>query len=301
VSAGMGNGAVVAPGRLPAAGAGSAAQQVRRQRLHLLLRSKSFLIGSGILLVWVICAVFGDLLVPFDPTAQDLLATNAAPSGAHLLGTDSLGRDVLARVIAGSREILIVAPTAAFLGVAFGTVVGLLQGYYRGFIDITSGRVVEAFLSLPLVIVAFLFIVSLGTSVLTLILVIAFSFGLLSSRTVRAAVLQERELDYVAASHLRGERGIHIMFVEILPNIMGPVIVEFTVRLGYAVFAVATLSFLGFGVRPPTPDWGADIAANYQFLAAGFWWETLFYALAIASLIAAINLVGDAIEAVIDE
>ena len=98
---------------------------------------------------------------------------------------------------------------------------------------------------------------------------------------------------------LRDESAAHIMFVEILPNVLGPVLVEFTVRLGYAIFAVATLSFLGFGVQPPTPDWGADIAANYGLLAAGYWWETLFPALAIASLIIAVNLISDSIEAVL--
>jgi peptide/nickel transport system permease protein len=112
-------------------------------------------------------------------------------------------------------------------------------------------------------------------------------------------VLLERDLDYVAAARLQGEGAMHNMFVEILPNVMGPIIVEFTVRLGYAIFLVATLSFLGFGVSPPTPDWGADIAANYQYLVAGYWWETLFPALAIASLITAINLMGDSIETVV--
>ena len=274
---------------------------VRRERLRLLLRSKTFLVGTPILLFWIICAVFGRSFLPYDPLAQDLLSTNQAPSGAHWFGTDSLGRDVMSRVVAGSREILIVAPSAALLGVLLGTVVGLVQGYYRGLVDMITGRVVEAFLALPLVIVAFLAIVALGPSLLTLIMVIAVVFGVLSSRTVRAAALAERDLDYVTAAHLRGESGVHVMFVEMLPNVMGPVVVEFTVRLGYAVFTVATLSFLGFGVRPPTPDWGADIAANYQFLASGFWWETLFAALAIASLVAAINFIGDAIESVLSE
>ena len=130
-------------------------------------------------------------------------------------------------------------------------------------------------------------------------IVIGFVFSLIIARTVRTAVLQERELDYLAAARLRGERLWNVMFVEILPNVVGPILVEFTVRLGYAIFTIATLSFLGFGVQPPTPDWGADIAANYQYLAAGYWWETLFPALAIASLVIAINLIGDAIEGVL--
>lgn len=277
------------------------AKSEKSERLVLLFRSKAFVVGAIVLLGWIVCAVFGDLFQPYDPLSQDLLSTNQAPSGAHLLGTDSLGRDVLSRVVAGSREILIVAPVAALLGVALGAVIGLAQGYYRGRVDAIVGRVVEAFLALPLVIVAFLVMVALGPSMVTLIAVISLVFGVLSSRTVRASVLAERDLDYVAAAQLRGEKDLYLMFVEILPNVTGPIVVEFTVRLGYAVFTVATLSFLGFGVRPPTPDWGADIAANYQFLASGFWWETLFPALAIASLIAAINMIGDMVETVMNE
>ena len=124
-------------------------------------------------------------------------------------------------------------------------------------------------------------------------------FGLLISRTVRTAVLQERDLDYIAAARLRDESDLHIMFVEILPNVTGPILVEFTVRLGYAIFTIATLSFLGFGIQPPTPDWGSDIAANYGVLPAGYWWETLFPALAIASLVVAVNLVTDSVEQVL--
>ena len=130
-------------------------------------------------------------------------------------------------------------------------------------------------------------------------IVIGLVFALLISRTVRTAVLQERELDYIAAARLRDESDPHIMFVEILPNVMGPILVEFTVRLGYAIFTIASLSFLGFGIQPPTPDWGADIANSYQYLGAGYWWEVLFPALAIASLVVAINLIADSIEAVV--
>ena len=161
------------------------------------------------------------------------------------------------------------------------------------------GRIVDAALSLPIVVVAFIFVVAVGPSTLTLIVVIGFVFSLIIARTVRTAVLQERELDYLAAARLRDESALHVMFVEILPNVLGPIIVEFTVRLGYAIFTIATLSFLGFGVELPTPDWGADIANNFQYLGAGYWWETLFPALAIASLVIAINLIGDSIESVL--
>jgi peptide/nickel transport system permease protein len=276
----------------------ASSKRIRQEQLRLLARSRTFQVGVAILLVWVVCAVFGGLFCPYNPLAQNLLAVSQAPSASHLFGTDNLGRDMLSRVIIGSRDILIIAPLATILGTVLGTILGLLQGYYRGVVDAVTGRVVEAFLALPTVIVAFLFIVAVGPSKVTLIIVIGLAFALVISRTVRTAVLQERELDYVAAASLRGEGALHTMFVEILPNVLSPIIVEFTVRLGYAIFAVATLSFLGFGVQPPTPDWGADIAASYQYLSAGYWWETLFPALAIVSLIVATNLIGDSIESV---
>ena len=275
------------------------ARVIRREHLRQLLRSKAFLIGMAIFLWWVVCAVFGRVIAPYNPVTGSLTQFNQPPSGAHWFGTDSLGRDVFSRVIVGARDILIIAPLATLLGTVVGTSLGLVQGYFRGAVDNVVGRFVDAVLALPFVIIAFLFVVALGTSTITLILVIGLVFALIIARTVRTTVLQERELDYVAAARLRNESNAHIMFVEILPNVLGPIMVEFTVRLGYAIFALATLSFLGFGIQPPTPDWGADIAASYQYLAAGYWWETLFPALAIASLIVAVNLVGDSIESVV--
>jgi peptide/nickel transport system permease protein len=275
------------------------ARRIRREHLHQLLKSKTFLVGAVLLLWWVVCAVFGSSFSPYNPLNQNLFLINAAPSGAHWFGTDSLGRDMLARVIVGARQILIIAPLATLLGTVVGTALGLVMGFFGGIVDMVIGRLVDAVLALPVVIVAFIFVVALGPSTGTLIVVIGFAFALIISRTVRTAVLQERELDYVAAARLRDENAAHIMFIEILPNVLGPVLVEFTVRLGYAIFAVATLSFLGFGVEPPTPDWGADIAFNYGLLAAGYWWEVLFPALAIASLIVAVNLIADSIETVL--
>jgi peptide/nickel transport system permease protein len=269
-------------------------------RWRLLLRRPTFLVGAGILLFWVVCAIFGHLFVPFNPLAQQLLATNAAPSASHWFGTDPLGRDVLSRVIVGARDILVITPLATVLGTVLGTALGLAMGYLGGAIDLIAGRLVESVLALPAVIIAFLFIVALGPSTITLIIVIGFIFTPLIARTVRAAVLTERNLDYLSAARLLGESPVRIMFGEILPNVLPAILVEFTVRLGYAVFSVATLSFLGFGVQPPTPDWGGDISANYSGLPAGFWWQTLFPALAIASLVTAVNLITDSIEQVLN-
>ena len=273
---------------------------VRRDLLRQLLRSPIFLVGAFILLFWIVCALFGSSIAPHDPNAQNLLAINSAPSGTHLFGTDELGRDILSRVLTGSRDLLIVAPLATLLGTVLGTAVGLAMGYFRGAVDDVLGRFVEAFLALPLLVTAIIASYGLGRSNLELIIVIGVLFTPLIARTVRATVLQERELDYVAAARLRGESSLYVMFVEILPNVLAPIVVEFTVRLGYAVFAVATLSYLGLGIQPPSSDWGLEIATNYGQVAAGFWWEVLFDALAIASLVVAVNLIADAVEGVFE-
>ncbi len=288
-------------GYLGATGAAAvaAAGRATPARWRLLLRQATFWVGAGILLFWVVCAIFGHLFAPYDPLAQDLLANNQAPSGAHWFGTDQLGRDILSRVITGSRDILIITPLATVLGTVLGTILGLAMGYFGGVFDLIAGRIVEAFLALPLVIIAFLFVVAVGPSTGTLIVVVGLVFTPLIARTVRAAALVERQQDYVSASRLFGESPVRVMFGEILPNVMPAILVEFTVRLGYAIFAIATLSFLGFGVQAPTPDWGADISANYINLLPGYWWQTLFPALAIASLVVAVILIADSIEQVL--
>lgn len=272
----------------------------RRELLGELLGQKLFVLGAVVLLWWVICAVLGSQVAPESPYAQNLNAINLAPSGSHLFGTDSLGRDMLSRVIVGARDILVIAPLATLLGTILGAGLGLAMGYLRGPFDEVASRFVEAFLSLPLVVTGLLAIFAFGRSNSTIILVIGIVFAPLIARTVRAAVISERELEYVAAARLRGERAPYVMFVEILPNVAAPIVVEFTVRLGYAIFAVATLSFLGFGIQPPSPDWGLEIASNYGQVTAGYWWEVLFDALAIASLVVAVNLISDGIEAVLE-
>jgi peptide/nickel transport system permease protein len=282
-------------------GALSAGQvDLRREFLRNLTHQKAFVAGAVIIGFWIIAAIFGNLLVPHDPLAQNLLSINKAPSGSHWFGTDSLGRDMFARVITGSRDILITAPLATLIGTVLGTALGLVMGYFRGAVDEVIGRFVEAFLALPLVVTGILGIVALGPSDGTLILVIGIIFTPLIARTVRAAVLLERELDYVSAARLRGETSAYIMFREILPNVLAPIMVEFTVRLGYAVFTIVTLSFLGFGIPPPSSDWGLEISQNFPQVPAGFWWEVLFDALAIASLVIGVNLIANSIESALE-
>lgn len=275
-------------------------KSVRRERASLLLHSMPFMIGIGILLFWVLAALFGKFLVPYGVNETNLLNVLSPPSASHWFGTDQFGRDIFSRVIVGSRDILVVAPLATLLGTVFGTFIGLVTGYMRGLVDDTIGRLVDAFLALPLLIIAMLVITALGNTSVTIIVTIGLSFGLLIGRTVRAAVLSERDMDYISAATLRGEHPFYIMFIEILPNVLPPIMVEATVRLGYAIFTVASLSFLGLGIQPPSPDWGLSISQNYSLIGGGYWWTVLFYALAIGSLVIGVNLAAEGAKGAID-
>ncbi|MDF2734735.1 MAG: transporter permease [Chloroflexota bacterium] len=296
-----------APGPAPAAATpASERAQARRETLKLLLRRPGFVVGIVILTFWVICAVLAMLEVPYTPwdpfDGYDLTIDNPAPpSSEHLMGTDRLGRDVFSRVLYGARDVFTVAPPAALIGVVLGALLGLVMGFYRGITDDVLSRIVEAFLALPVIMVALLTLVVLGSSSVVVIGVVGILFTPIVARTVRSAVLAERQLDYVTAARLRGESGPFIMVREILPNIAGPIVVELTVRFGYAIFTVATLSFLGVGLQPPSPDWGLSVSQEYSNMISGVWWPTVFPALAIATTVVAVNLIADGLQSVLSE
>jgi peptide/nickel transport system permease protein len=273
-------------------------RQARRERRRLLLRRPGFIVGVLLLLGWIVCAVGGDRITPYPPLVPEFQSF-LPPNSTNWMGTDQLGRDVLSRVMAGARDVLIAAPIAAVVSVTAGSLLGLLMGYYRGWIDEIISRVVEALLSIPVYLMGILIVTSLGSSRIIVIGTVALLFTPIVTRTVRAAVIAEAQLDYVVSAKLRGESGLFVMTREILPNISGPIIVELTVRVGYAVFTIATLSFLGFGLQRPSPDWGLQVADTYEFIQSGYWWPAIFPALAIASLVFASTLVADSIEAVL--
>jgi peptide/nickel transport system permease protein len=285
----------------------------RRDTILALLRSPTFMVGIVVVGFWVLCALAGEHIAPYDAQAQ-YDATLVGPQchfsryytdincGDYWFGTDQLGRDVASRVFTGASDVLKIAPLATLLGVVGGTILGLVSGYFGGLVDEVIGRLTDAVLALPLIVVAVTALVALGTSGATLITLIGVVFMPLVGRTVRAAVLVERDLDYVEAARLRGERAPYIMFAEILPNVAGPIVVESTVRLGYAIFAVAGLTFLGFGVQPPSSDWSLQIRDNYTLLSSGgYSWTVLFPAGAIATLVVGVNLIADGLQQVFDQ
>ena len=293
------DGTVLVPGAPSTPAPISERKQARRENWRLIRRRPSFIIGNLITLVWVVCAVLGNRITPHHPL-DFRTKPNLSPRSDFWFGTDKTGRDVLSRVMAGARDVLKIAPAAALLGVILGVLLGMVMGYVGKRVDMVLSRLVEAFLALPVILISLLAITTLGNSSWVVLGVVATLFTPVVARTVRSAVMAERDLDYVTSAKLRGETTSFIMFREVLPNVMGPIVVELTVRIGYAIFAISTLSFLGAGPPPPSPDWGAQVSEGYSSISAGFWWITLFPALAIASLVIAVNLIADAVQSVLE-
>ncbi len=275
------------------ADAAAAAEQRRQRRflIRALFRSPTFMVGLGIVLFWVFMALFSTYITQ-SPTHTDPAVSLKAPSAAHWFGTDDLGRDVFARTMAGARTVLIIAPLATILALLWGGIIGLVAGFWRGLTDEIIMRLIDVLLALPIIITSILILSLLGKGTAIIIVAIGALFTPVVSRTVRAAVIGEREREYVMAARLRGERSAFVMSREILPNITQPIIVEGTIRLGYAVFTAATLSFLGFGLAPPSPDWGLTISVERIYLQVAPW-TVMFPAVALASLVVAVNLITD--------
>jgi peptide/nickel transport system permease protein len=280
------------------------ARSSRRETIARLLRSPTFLISVFVIGFWTFCAFFGYQVAPKDPTFQNANDVLQSPNGTYPFGTDQIGQDVLSRVIAGSRSTMEIAPAATLIATVFGSSLGLALGFFRGWFDEIFSRFIDAFLAIPGIIFLIAVITSLGSSVPTLIITIGLAFTPIIARTVRAAVLAEAGQDYVQAARLRGERAPYILFVEILPNIVPPIIVEATVRLGYAIFTLAGITFLGLGLQPPTPDWSVDITAGFQNLNDtahdGYYWQILFPGLAIISICVAVAMLADSLQQVFD-
>ncbi|MGW4637888.1 ABC transporter permease [Sphaerisporangium sp. NPDC004334] len=271
---------------------GRAARPVRRGRPR---RSRVALaVGGAVIVGWAVVAAFWPHLAPYDPGLQDPLHRFAAPGPGHPLGTDQFGRDTLSRMLAGAQPVLQVAPPATALGVMAGTVVGLIAGTLGGLVDEIVMRVLDAIAVFPTIIAAVLFVALAGRSVTVVVLVIGASFTTIVARSVRAATLVEREKAYVEAARLRGERPLPLMLREIFPNVATTVLVEATSRFGDAIFAAATLSFLGLGQPPGSPEWGASVSDNRAWLQIAPW-TVLAPALAIASLVVGTALVADAL------
>lgn len=262
-------------------------------RVRLLRESPIGIVGAVLVIFWVLVAIFAPVLSPYDPNANDMDAlVNPGPTGMHWLGTDMQGRDILARVIWGSRTVLTVAPVAVIVAYAIGSLLGLLAGYYRGWVDNVINRVSDIILSFPAIVLYIIVIMRFGPSAFNIILAVIFIASPQIMRIVRGMTLELREREYVAAAKMRGESTLYIMFIEILPNARGPLIVDACLRMGYTTIAIGVLGFLGLGLPPPDPDWGGMVKDSYALMSI-YPHMSLFPALAISSLVVGFSLLAD--------
>jgi len=263
-----------------------------RDALAPILASKVALVGLGFVSFWILVAIFAPLITPYGPLEQDPEAMNLGPSAEHPLGADNLGRDLWARLIYGARTILVLAPLSVLCALAVGATLGLIGGYFGGWIDEIVMRVLDAIMAFPAILLYLIIIFALGPSATNVVIAITIAGAPGIARLVRSLTLDIRTREYIAAAELRGENPFYIMFVEILPNARGPIIVDAMLRIGYAVFAIGTLGFLGVGLPPPAPDWGSMVAQGRLYI----WinpWPVLWPSLAISSLVIGLNLFAD--------
>jgi ABC-type dipeptide/oligopeptide/nickel transport system permease subunit len=262
----------------------------------LLKESPVGMIGAAIIGFWAAAALLAPLLAPFDPNLplQPFAKpfTTAAGGGTFWLGTDHLGRDILSRILWGSRTVLFYAPLATASAYLVGILMGLAAGYFRGTIDEVLSFVANIILSFPVLVLYILVITTVGASGINIVIAITFASAPGIMRIVRGLVFDLRSREYVAAAQTRGETPWHIMLVEILPNARGPLIVDACLRLGYVVITIGVLGFLGLGLPPPDPDWGGMIN-EARSLALVFPHMTVIPCIAISSLVLGFNLLAD--------
>jgi peptide/nickel transport system permease protein len=256
--------------------------------------------GLTVLLLWILIAIFGPSLVSWSYTQMDMEHQMVSPGqGGHLLGTDSLGRDVLARIVYGSRSILTVALLTSLLSSVAGILIGFMAGYFGGIVDTIFLRIMDILMAIPPLVLSMVVLGILGNStILSLTLIVSIAYTPATARVARGALLTCKSNEYVDAARIRGESHFYIMFVEILPNTIGPVLVEITARFAYSIMMIASLGFLGVGLQPPTPDWGMMVIENKSIIRSAPW-TVLFPSLAIASLVIAISLFSDFISKVL--
>jgi peptide/nickel transport system permease protein len=270
------------------------------------LRHRLAMVSTVILIIIVGSAIFADLLPLEDPTLEFVDTdgrplVRVGPRASFIFGTDTLGRDLLARVIYGSRASLIVAGVAALFAALLGTTVGAVAGFYGGTVDQVLMRFTDLALSLPFLPVAIVAAAVFGGGLWMLALLLALFFWGGLARIVRAELLSLREKEFVEAARAAGSRDRQLIFRHLLPNALSPIIVTSTLIVGAAIMAEATLSFLGFGVKPPTPSWGAMVSEGARlWVSSGSWWLVMFPGLALTLTVLAVNFIGDGLRDALD-
>lgn len=284
----------------------------RQEAWRRFRRNDLALAGAAVALLLILVAIFAPLLAPYDPTATSIYDKLDPPSAGHPFGTDTLGRDVLSRIIYGSRVSLQVGLAAIALAVLIGVPLGGISGYWPGTtLDEVIMRTMDILIAFPSLILAIAVMGALGIkpvelgpitlpNVAKVIIVIGITLTPRFARVMRSAVLRERELQYVQAAECVGQSNTRVLISEIGPNAIVPIIVQATYYLALAILVEAALSFLGIGVQPPTPTWGGMLSESRAYLISGEWWYSIFPGLAILITMIAFNLLGDGLRDALD-
>ena len=279
---------------IAAEGAAPLPSSLRRRSALRLLRRPTARIGAAIVLLFLLLTIAAPLLVPYGPLDQDFLQPLVPPSAAHLLGTDQYGRDLLSRVIYGSRTALMSILVADGLALVLGSALGLVAGFYAGRVDSLVMRLMDVLLAFPYLLLALIIVAALGPSLLNSMIAIGIVYTPQYARLIRGQVLAVKAQDFVQAAQALGASRMRVMLRHVLPNSFTPVLVMATLQAGAVVVETSGLSFLGLGAQPPSPDWGATLADGQGYFLTA-WWIATFPGLAILIVVLGFNLLGDAL------
>lgn len=271
-----------------------------KEALFQLKGNKPAIVGFVIIISFIIMAFFSPFLTPFEPETQDISIRKMAPfMSSHILGTDDLGRDLLTRIIYGSRISLTIGTISVGISLTFGLLIGLISGYFGGWVDKVIMRFIDIMLAFPYILLTIVIVALLGPSLINAMIAIGISQIPSYARVVRASVLAEKENDYVMAERSLGASDKELMFKSILPNCIAPIFVQSTLGVGNAILSSAALSFLGLGAQPPTPEWGLMIASSREFVTSA-WWIVTFPGIAVLLTVLGFNLLADGLRDVLD-
>jgi peptide/nickel transport system permease protein len=251
-------------------------------------------------LLFVVAAIAGPWIVPYDPLASDTAQALKPPSRAHWFGTDQLGRDLLSRVVVATRLDLAIALAAVALAFSLGTMAGAAAGFYGGWTDRFVGRITDTIMAFPLFVLAMGIVAALGNTLANIVYATAIINIPFYARLARSEVNVRREMGFVEAARLSGNSGARILAVHLFPNSLPPMMVQASLNLGWAILNAAGLSFIGLGVRPPTPEWGIMVAEGAAFIVSGEWWIALFPGAVLMLAVFCFNLLGDGLRDLID-
>jgi peptide/nickel transport system permease protein len=278
----------------------TAAATLARNAAHAFGENRLTLVAVIILAFLIVCAIFGPALAPYDPLMTDGVARLQPPSSGHLFGTDALGRDLLSRVLVAARLDLGMALIASLVSFAIGLSLGAVAGYFGGWPDRIISRGMDTIMAFPLFVLAMGIVAALGNTIANVIIATVVINLPFYCRFARAEVNVRREMGYVEAARMGGNRAFRVLTRYVVPNILPPMMVQVSLNMGWAILNAAGLSFIGLGVRPPTPEWGIMVSEGASNIISGEWWTFVFPGVALVLAVFCFNLLGDGLRDLLD-